>query len=114
MCSSDLNASWTLKADLISSYVCRLLQHMDEKVVRQVTPRNHNAAIKRLPFINMQSGYIARVKDQIPQQGDERPWKLYQNYFLDMTLLKLASLDDPSLEYSNPVSQGRNQPSEAV
>ena len=108
------NASWTLKADLISSYVCRLLQHMDEKGVRQVTPRNHNPTIKRLPFINMQSGYIARVKDQIPQQGDERPWKLYQNYFLDMTLLKLASLDDPSLEYSNPVSQGRNQPSEAV
>ena len=57
------NASWTLKADLISSYVCRLLQHMDEKGVRQVTPRNHNAGIKRLPFINMQSGYIARVKD---------------------------------------------------
>src|SRR5690606_17563931 len=108
------NASWTLKADLISSYVCRLLQHMDEKGVRQVTPRNHNAGIKRLPFINMQSGYIARVKDQIPQQGDERPWKLYQNYFLDMTLLKLASLDDPALEYSNPVSQSRNQPSEAV
>lgn len=108
------NASWTLKADLISSYVCRLLQHMDEKGVRQVTPRNHNAGIKRLPFINMQSGYIARVKDQIPQQGDERPWKLYQNYFLDMTLLKLASLDDPALEYSNPVSQRSNQPSEAV
>ena len=108
------NASWTLKADLISSYVCRLLQHMDDKGVRQVTPRNHNAAIKRLPFINMQSGYIARVKDQIPQQGDERPWKLYQNYFLDMTLLKLASLDDPALEYSNPVSQRRNHPSEAV
>ena len=108
------NASWTLKADLISSYVCRLLQHMDEKGVRQVTPRNHNPTIKRLPFINMQSGYIARVKDQIPQQGDERPWKLYQNYFLDMTLLKLASLDDPALEYSNPVAQGRNQPSEAI
>ncbi len=108
------NASWTLKADLISSYVCRLLKYMDEKGVRQVTPRNHNPAIKRLPFINMQSGYIARVKDQIPQQGDERPWKLYQNYFLDMTLLKLASMDDPSLEYSNPVLADSTQASEAV
>lgn len=108
------NASWTLKADLISSYVCRLLKHMDDQGVRQVTPRNHNPAIKRLPFINMQSGYIARVKDQIPQQGDERPWKLYQNYFLDMTLLKLASLEDPALEYANPVMTDTAQPREAV
>lgn len=108
------NASWTLKADLISSYVCRLLKHMDEKGVRQVTPRNHNASIKRLPFINMQSGYISRVKDQIPQQGDERPWKLYQNYFLDMTLLKMASMDDPSLEYANPVIRENTAASGAV
>src|SRR5690554_4839309 len=96
------NSSWTLKADLISDYVCRLLKHMDNKGVRQVIPRNHNPDIKRLPFIDMSSGYIQRVKDQIPQQGDAKPWKLYQNYFLDMTSLKLASLDDPSLEYSAP------------
>lgn len=108
------NASWTLKADLISSYVCRLLKHMDDKGVRQVTPRNHNANIKRLPFIDMQSGYISRVKDQIPQQGDERPWKLYQNYFLDMTLLKMASLDDPSLEYTNPIIEDNTVASSAV
>ncbi|UXD88378.1 flavin-containing monooxygenase [Thalassolituus hydrocarboniclasticus] len=108
------NASWTLKADLISSYVCRLLKHMDDKGVRQVTPRNHNANIKRLPFIDMQSGYISRVKDQIPQQGDERPWKLYQNYFLDMTLLKMASLDDPSLEYTNPIIEDNTAASSAV
>ena len=96
------NSSWTLKADLISDYVCRLLKHMDNKGVRQVIPRNHNPDIKRLPFIDMSSGYIQRVKDQIPQQGDAKPWKLYQNYFLDMTSLKLANLDDPSLEYSAP------------
>ena len=97
------NSSWTLKADLISGWICRLLKHMDDKGVRQVTPRCNDTTIRRLPFINMQSGYIARVKDQIPKQGDARPWKLYQNYFLDMTLLKLASMDDPALEYSNPV-----------
>ncbi|MBE0482820.1 MAG: NAD(P)/FAD-dependent oxidoreductase [Bacterioplanes sp.] len=98
------NASWTLKADLISKWVCRLLNHMDNNDVRQVTPRNHKTNMKRLPFINMQSGYIARVKDQIPQQGEERPWKLYQNYFMDMTMFKASNLDDPTLEYSAPTS----------
>lgn len=101
------NASWTLKADLISNWICRLLNHMDKRGVRQVTPRNHNPAVQRLPFIDMQSGYIARVRDQIPQQGDTRPWKLYQNYFLDMTLLKMTGMDDPALEYSNPVVSAR-------
>lgn len=96
------NSSWTLKADLISDYVCRLLKHMDDIGARKVVPVNNKENIERLPFINMSSGYIQRVKDQIPQQGDAKPWKLYQNYFLDMTSLKLANLDDPSLEYSAP------------
>src|SRR5690554_4495048 len=96
------NSSWTLKADLISDYVCRLLKHMDDIGARKVVPVNNKENIERLPFIDMSSGYIQRVKDQIPQQGDAKPWKLYQNYFLDMTSLKLANLDDPSLEYSAP------------
>lgn len=108
------NSSWTLKADLISDYVCRLLQHMDDKGVSQVTPRNRNQDIKRLPFIDMSSGYIQRVKHQIPQQGDANPWKLYQNYFLDMTYLKLADLDDPSLEYSGQAQSHRQPSQEAV
>lgn len=99
------NASWTLKADLISNYVCRLIRHMDAKGMRQVVPRNRLSSVTRRPFIDMQSGYIARVKEQLPKQGSVRPWKLYQNYFLDMLLLKLANFDDPNLEYSQPVSK---------
>ncbi|MAD44242.1 MAG: FAD-containing monooxygenase EthA [Oceanospirillaceae bacterium] len=96
------NSSWTLKADLIARWVCRLLHAMDKKGARQVTPRCHTQGMQRLPFINMKSGYIARVKDEIPQQGDQRPWKLYQNYFADMVQLRLASMDDPALEYTSP------------
>lgn len=107
------NSSWTLKADLISTWICRLLKHMDQKGVRQVTPRCNDSSIKRIPFIDMQSGYIARVKDTLPKQGDLRPWKLYQNYFMDMTLLKMANLEDSALEYSNPQVQ-QAQPREAV
>ncbi|MFC3679770.1 flavin-containing monooxygenase [Bacterioplanoides pacificum] len=107
------NASWTLKADLISNYVCRLLNHMDAKGVTQVTPRCHDNSINRIPFIDMQSGYIARVKNEIPQQGDQRPWKLYQNYFLDMSLLKMASMDDPALDYARPVMAKQAEPQSA-
>ncbi|MEN9464119.1 MAG: hypothetical protein RL217_300, partial [Pseudomonadota bacterium] len=98
------NSSWTLKSDLIGNYVARLLKHMDDKGVRQVTPRNHKADIKKQPFINnMSSGYIQRVIDQIPQQGDSNPWLVWHNYFVDMGLFKLANLDDPALEFSNPI-----------
>ena len=107
------NSSWTLKADLIGNWICRLLKHMDQKGVRQVTPRCTISNMQRVPFINMQSGYIARIKDQLPTQGDVRPWKLYQNYFLDMTLLKMADMDDPSLEYAAPLSH-KAQTREAV
>lgn len=108
------NSSWTLKADLIGSYVARVLKHMDDKGVRQVTPRNHKADIKKQPFINnMSSGYIQRVIDQIPQQGDSNPWLVWHNYFVDMGLFKLANLDDPALEYSNPVASASPQ-AEAV
>ncbi|ASP38964.1 FAD-containing monooxygenase EthA [Bacterioplanes sanyensis] len=107
------NASWTLKADLISRYVCRLLRHMDHKGVRQVVPQVASGDIQRSPFIDMQSGYIARVKDQLPKQGSRRPWKLYQNYFLDMLLLKFANMDDPSLHYSSPRTKDELEPSQA-
>jgi len=103
------NASWTLKADLICGYVCRLLNHMDKKGVKQVTPRCDNNDIQRIPFIDMQSGYIARIKDQLPKQGDQKPWKLYQNYFLDMPLLRTADLDDPALEYARPILNEQTQ-----
>ncbi len=98
------NASWTLKADLISRFVCRLLNHMETTGKQQVVPKNDNSNIEKRPFIDMQSGYISRIREQLPKQGSIRPWKLYQNYFLDMSLLRLASLDDPALEYSSPES----------
>jgi len=96
------NSSWTLKADLIGRWICRLLNTMDKKGVQQVIPRNRNRSLKRKPFIDMQSGYIKRVKNEIPLQGNRSPWKLHQNYFKDVINLRLASMDDPALEYSSP------------
>lgn len=95
------NASWTLKADLITEYVCRLLNQMDEKKMRQCTPRNRNRKIHPIPFVEMSSGYIQRALSRLPQQGSESPWKLYQNYVLDMALLRFGRIRDGAMEFSN-------------
>jgi len=99
-----INASWTLKADLICNYVCRLLNFMDSKNVRQVTPRpvDESAAA---PFVeNFSSGYIQRALASWPKQGQKKPWRVHQNYFRDTISLKWTRVDDEGLEFSNPVA----------
>ena len=100
-----INASWTLKADLICNYVCRLLNFMDRKGVRQVTP-NPMGESAVAPFVeNFSSGYIQRALASWPKQGQKKPWRVYQNYFRDTISLKWTRVDDESLEFSNPVAQ---------
>jgi monooxygenase len=94
------NASWTLKADLTSAYVCRLLNYMDEHGVRQCTPRNRDASLETEPFLDFSSGYVQRALDQLPKQGTRTPWKLYQNYALDIVTLRFGKLDDGVMEFS--------------
>ena len=77
------NASWTLKADLTAGYLCRMLNHMAKKDVDIALPRR-DPGIDELPFIDFSSGYVQRALAVLPKQGSEKPWKLYQNYALDM------------------------------
>ena len=105
-----INASWTLKADLICNYVCRLLNFMDRKGVRQVTP-NPMGESAVAPFVeNFTSGYIQRALASWPKQGQKKPWRVYQNYFRDTISLKWTRVDDEGLEFSNPVAQASPQP----
>jgi monooxygenase len=97
-----INASWTLKADLICNYVCRLLNFMDRKGVRQVTPQPADESAAA-PFVeNFSSGYIQRALAGWPKQGHKKPWRVYQNYFRDTISLKWTRVDDEGLEFSNP------------
>jgi monooxygenase len=96
------NASWTLKADLVGSYVARLLNHMDAHGFRQVVPRAPADPGPTHPFIDLASGYVLRSLDALPKQGAKAPWRLYQNYVRDVFLLKFAPLRDDALEFSNP------------
>ncbi|UVE17594.1 NAD(P)/FAD-dependent oxidoreductase [Pseudomonas sp. LS44] len=109
------NASWTLKADLSSEYFCRVINHMDAIGMRQCTPRDVGCQVKREPFLNLDSGYIHRAADKMPSQGDRAPWKLYQNYALDLALLRFGKVEDGYLVFSSPtVAAKREVPVEAA
>ena len=99
--SGYTNASWTLKCDLTSKYICRLLNFMDKQGHEVCTPHNEDPTVERLPFVDFSSGYIKRAIDQFPKQGTKAPWKLYQNYVLDIFSLKYGSLEDKALVYSS-------------
>ena len=93
------NASWTLKADLVADFVCRLLTHMDESGVRQVVaPRDPSVGEERL--IDFSSGYILRALDELPRQGDREPWKLRQNYLRDVRAINHQPVADGVLQFT--------------
>jgi cation diffusion facilitator CzcD-associated flavoprotein CzcO len=94
------NASWTLKADLVCEYVCRLLKRMDRGGYRQCMPRNADPTLAEEPWVNFSSGYIQRALATQPKQGSKRPWKLYQNYALDLLSLRFGSLRDQAMVFS--------------
>jgi cation diffusion facilitator CzcD-associated flavoprotein CzcO len=92
------NASWTLKADLISEYVCRLINYMDRNGYAQVTPRLAGE-VEEKPFVDFSSGYFARVQHLLPKQTTRAPWKLNQSYAHDVMTLRFGPLEDGALEF---------------
>jgi len=100
------NASWTLKADLICCYVCRLLNYMEKYGYRQCTPRNKDPHVELLPPVALTSGYFQRAMDKLPRQGSRKPWRNYQNYILDLVTFRFGTLRDGALEFS-PNRAGR-------
>jgi cation diffusion facilitator CzcD-associated flavoprotein CzcO len=95
------NASWTLKADLIAEYICRVLKHMDATGTRQCTPIPA-ADVTATPLFDMQSGYIKRAEAMLPKQGNRPPWCMNQSYKLDTALLQRSPVDDGVLQFTNP------------
>jgi cation diffusion facilitator CzcD-associated flavoprotein CzcO len=109
-CFGYINASWTLKADLINEYLCRLLRHMDAAGMRRCTPELADQTIEPEPFVDFSSGYFQRSADRLPRQGSKRPWKLYQNYALDIALLRFGKIDDGTIVFSNPLPAAQPAP----
>jgi monooxygenase len=96
------NASWTLKCDLTCSYVCRLLNYMTQRGYAQCVARDSDPTLERLPMIDLSSGYVHRAIDKFPKQGAKAPWRLYQNYLLDVVALRYGAIDDGVLAFSAP------------
>jgi cation diffusion facilitator CzcD-associated flavoprotein CzcO len=93
------NASWTLKADLTSEYVCRLLRHMDEHGYRVCRPELRDPTVTEVPFLDFTSGYVLRALDRFPKQGSKRPWRLDQNYAKDIRTLRFGAIDDGQMAF---------------
>jgi monooxygenase len=94
------NASWTLKCDLTCEYVCRLMNYMDRHGYKQCVAHNLDSTIQELPALDFTSGYVQRAIAKMPKQGSKRPWRLYQNYALDIVSLRFGKVDDGVMRYS--------------
>jgi len=100
-----LRTSWTMRADLVSDYVCRVMDQMQSRQARSVVPalREQDQDMIASPWIdpeNFNSGYITRGLHLMLKQGDHQPWVMTQDYHTDKDDLPAADLDDGTLIYS--------------
>jgi cation diffusion facilitator CzcD-associated flavoprotein CzcO len=98
LCLGYTNASWTLKSELVARYVCRLIKYMDAHGYAMCVARR-NPAVPEEPAIGLTSGYVRRAEHLMPKQGTRRPWKLHQNYALDLAALRFGRLRDGVIEF---------------
>ncbi len=105
-------ASWTLRADLVSDFVCRLLQHMDEKGARKVSvalrPEDEGMALS--PWIdpeNFNPGYLMRGMNLLPKSGDKPEWRHSQDYWREKDELPAIDLDDAAFVYEGQAAAVR-------
>lgn len=100
------NAPWTLKADMASLYICRLLKHMSENAKRVAVPLDqHGHAEEDSIMGSLQSGYVQRGNAILPRQGRTLPWRILNNYELDSVLLLKESLEDDILTFDPPAAK---------
>lgn len=100
LCVGYTNASWTLRAELSSKYVCRLLDYMDRHGYRQCLPRPDEASIEPRPLLGLTSGYVQRAAEGLPRQGSKAPWYLRQNYVLDRIDMQFGAVDDGTMHFA--------------
>jgi monooxygenase len=106
-----INASWTLRSDLIGTYVCRLLNHMRETGTDQCTPRlrSSDLAMPPRPWIDdFTPGYIERAMHMFPKQGDREPWINPQNYAKDKAMFKKSPVSDGVMQFTRAPARARS------
>lgn len=101
------NASWTLKADLTSEFVCRLLRHMDKTGADTVVAETGDTPLELEPWLDFSSGYVQRSLGKFPKQASTKPWKLNQDYAKDLLALRFSKLDDGVLTFRSSAQSVR-------
>ncbi|WP_108812428.1 NAD(P)-binding domain-containing protein [Sphingorhabdus sp. Alg231-15] len=114
------NASWTLKADLTSEYICRLINLMDRKDAQIAYPHPTDPeSMVPETIVDFSSGYIERAAADLPKQGQKKPWRLNQNYAKDIINLRHRTVDDGVMVFAKAGSKSvdleqKGQKKEAV
>ncbi|MDH1336644.1 NAD(P)/FAD-dependent oxidoreductase [Comamonas thiooxydans] len=99
-----IRSSWTLRADLVTDLVCRIVKHMEEQGHNVVVPRVQaaDADMPRLPWVdseNLNSGYVMRALHLLPRQGDRHPWRHGMEYAEERVSLPAVQPDEEALTY---------------
>jgi monooxygenase len=94
------NIGWTLKADLVSEFVCRILNYMDANDFDTVVAEHPGPNVDERPFMEFTPGYVLRSLDELPKQGSRKPWRLNQNYLLDVQLIRRGKVNDEGLRFA--------------
>ena len=105
-CIGYTNASWTLRADLASTFVCRVLNHMDRRGYSSCVPVCDGAGMEARPLLPLNSGYVQRAAAGLPKQSTRKPWMIRQNYILDLAMMKLGRMEDGVLRFGAGRSVG--------
>jgi monooxygenase len=98
-CVGYSNAPWGLRADLASTFVCRLLNYMDRHGYRTCVPACDTSALDSKPLLDLTSGYVMRAAPNLPKQSTTQPWFIPQNYLVDVFLMKMRRIDDGILQF---------------
>ena len=94
------NASWTLRADLTSEYVCRLINFMDKKGYANCCPRTEKYVEQDGDWLDFTSGYVKRSMHKFPRQGSRDPWRNTQNFPKDVLAIRWGNIDDKELKFT--------------
>jgi cation diffusion facilitator CzcD-associated flavoprotein CzcO len=100
-CVGYTNASWGLRADLASTFVCRLLNYMDRHGYGTCVPACDTSSLDSKPLLDLTSGYIQRAAPDLPKQSSTKPWYIPQNYLIDVFLMKMRRIDDGILRFGS-------------
>ena len=91
------NAGWTLKCQLTTLYMLRLLRRIATKNAKWAAPQGAPAAAG--PVLALNSGYVARAETILPRQGAELPWRCHVNYLRDLIALRFGPIEDGALHF---------------